>query len=210
MDINPTDYPPHEVYKLMIAAIVPRPIAWVSTVNSVGQPNLAPFSFFNAVCSEPPTVLFCPGVRGANHSAKDTYHNVRSTGEFVINFVTAPLAEAMNITATEVPPEVNEFERAGLTAGPGKVVNVPHVVESPIHFECKLREIVTISEAPGGGYVVIGTVVHMHFDESVYREGNYIDLEAYQPIGRLMGSSYTHVTDVFDLQRHPPEIKPVK
>ncbi len=208
MDINPSDLPDREVYKLLTASIVPRPIAWVSSVNASGQPNLAPFSFFNAVCSSPPTVLFCTGIRGVDKSPKDTYHNIRDTGEFVINFVTEALAEAMNMTAVEVPAHINEFERAGLTPAPGRTVSVPHVAESPIHFECTLREIVTISEAPGGGHVIIGTVTHMHFDESVYRDGNYIDLAAYQPIGRLMGSAYTRVTDVFDIIRPPSEITP--
>ncbi len=208
MDIDPNNYPSREVYKLLTAAVVPRPIAWVSTVNAQGQPNLAPFSFFNAVCQNPPTILFCPGIRAADHSPKDTYNNIRATGEFVVNFVIEAMAEAMNITAVEATAEVNEFERANLTAVPGKIVNVPHVAESPIHFECKLHEIVTIGEAPGGGYIVIGTVVHMHFDDSVYREGNYIDHTAYQPIGRLGGPSYTRTQDTFDLQRPPSEIKP--
>jgi flavin reductase (DIM6/NTAB) family NADH-FMN oxidoreductase RutF len=208
MDIDPNTYPSREVYKLLTAAVVPRPIAWVSTVNEQGQPNLAPFSFFNAVCQNPPTLLFCPGIRGVDQSPKDTYHNIRATGEFVVNFVTEELAEAMNITAVEAPAEINEFERANLTAAPGKKVNVPYVAESPVHFECKLREIVTINEEPGGGYIVIGTVVHMHFDDTIYREGNYLDFSAYHPVGRLTGSGYTRITDTFDLQRPPSEIKP--
>lgn len=206
MDIDPKNYPEREVYKLLTATILPRPIAWVSTISADGQPNLAPFSFFNAVCANPPTVLFCTGVRGADRSPKDTYHNVVATGAFVINFVTEGLAAAMNITAAEVPAEVNEFERAGLTAAPGKMVRVPHVAESPAHLECTLREIITINEEPGGGYVILGTVVHMHFDDSIYREGNYIDLDAFQPVGRLMGNGYTRVTDRFDLTRPPSEI----
>lgn len=208
MDLNPNDYPSREIYKLITAAIVPRPIAWVSTVNREGQPNLAPFSFFNAVCSDPPTILFCAGIRGADRSPKDTYRNIRATGEFVINFVSEPLAAAMNITAAELPAEINEFEYAGLTAAPGKQVSVPHVAESPIHFECKLREIVTISEEPGGGYVIIGTIVYLHLDDSVYREGNDVDLAAYQPIGRLTGSGYCRVTEIFDISRPPSQITP--
>jgi flavin reductase (DIM6/NTAB) family NADH-FMN oxidoreductase RutF len=207
VDINPNDLPHNEVYKLMIGTIVPRPIAWVSTINPKGQPNLAPFSFFTGVCSKPPTVVFCPTVRGTDGGQKDTLHNIRASGEYVINFVTEPLAEKMNITATELPPEVNEFERAGLTPMPSVVVQPPRVAESPIHFECKLREIILISEEPGGGNLVIGTVVYMHYDESVYRSGNYVDIVAYQAIGRLAGSSYCRVNDFFDLKRLPSEIK---
>jgi flavin reductase (DIM6/NTAB) family NADH-FMN oxidoreductase RutF len=120
LDIIPSELPHNEVYKLMIGAIVPRPIAWVSTLSEAGLPNLAPFSFFTAVCSKPPTVIFCTGVRGTDGGQKDTLNNIRATGDYVINFVTEPLAEPMNITATEVPAEVNEFERAGLTPAPSK------------------------------------------------------------------------------------------
>jgi flavin reductase (DIM6/NTAB) family NADH-FMN oxidoreductase RutF len=208
VDINPADYPTREVYKLLTAAIVPRPIAWVSTIDAAGAPNLAPFSFFNAVCSNPPTLLFCTGIRGADGVSKDTYHNVKATGEFVVNFVTEALAEAMNITATELPAGVDEFARAGLTAAPGRTVRAPHVAESPIHFECRLREIVTISEEPGGGHIIIGTVTHMHIDDAVYREGNYIDFDAYQPVGRMTGSGYAHIRDLFDLKRPPSELPP--
>ncbi len=205
MDITPADLPHREVYKLLIGSIVPRPIAWVSSRSADGIPNLAPFSFFTAVCSEPPTVVFCPGVRG-EHDQKDTLHNIRATGEYVINFVSELLAEAMNITATELPPHVNEFERAGLTEAPSHVVSVPHVAESLIHFECRLNQVITISDQPGGGNLVIGTVVHMHFDDRVYREGNYIDLDVMQAVGRLAGPSYCRVNDFFDIKRLPSEL----
>lgn len=206
MDITPNQLPEREVYKLITGSVVPRPIAWVSSVSAAGQPNLAPFSFFNAVCSNPPTLLFCPGIRGVDLSPKDTYHNIRATGEFVVNFVTEALAEKMNLTSAEVPAEVNEFERAGLTPAPSKVVNVPRVAESPIHFECTLNQIVTIGEGSGGGYIVIGTIVHMHFDDSVYREGNYINIEAYRPVGRLSGSGYIRASDSFEMKRPPSEL----
>jgi flavin reductase (DIM6/NTAB) family NADH-FMN oxidoreductase RutF len=206
VDVIPHEHPHRDVYRLMAAAIVPRPIAWVSTANRAGQPNLAPFSFFNAVCSNPPTVLFCPGVRRAEPGGKDTYNNIRETGEFVINFVTDALAEAMNITAADVPPDVNEFVRAGLTAAPGKTVKAPHVAETPIYFECKLREIVTISEEPGGGYIVIGTVSYMHFDDTVIGEGNRVNFDAYQAVGRMTGPGYVHTSDRFEMERPPSEI----
>ncbi len=209
MDVIPDEHPHHQVYKLLTAAIVPRPIAWVSTINRSGQPNLAPFSFFNAVCGNPPTVLFCPGVRSADRSPKDTYRNILETGEFVINFVTEALAEAMNITAVEAAPEVNEFERAGLTAAPGTTVRVPHVAETPIYFECRLRETVTISEEPGGGYIVIGTVTLIHVDDAAFRQGYYVDFDAYHPVGRMTGAGYVRTTDQFDMQRPPSEIQPL-
>jgi flavin reductase (DIM6/NTAB) family NADH-FMN oxidoreductase RutF len=190
----------------MIGAIVPRPIAWVSSVDRDGRPNLAPFSFFTAASSAPPTIVFCPMIRDTEGEPKDTLHNIRDTGLFIVNFVTETLAEQMNLTSVEASADVNEFERAGLTMETGQVVPIPRVAESPIHFECHLNQIVTISDAPGGGSLVIGTVVHMHIADSVYREGNHIDLAAYQPIGRLAGASYSRVNDVFNMQRPPSEI----
>ena len=122
---------------------------------------------------------------------------------FVINFVNAPNAEAMNITATELPADVNEFERANLSPLASKIISVPRVAQSSIHFECKLHEIV----AAGDGNIIIGEVVYMHFQEGVYQAGNYINIEAYQPIARLAGKDYAHITDIFQLERPPSEIK---
>ena len=207
MEMNPKDLPSNQIYKLMTGSIVPRPIAWVSTVDMDGNPNLAPFSYFTAVSDNPPTILFCSGIRSVDGEAKDTYHNIKATGEYVVNFVNEATAEAMNITATEVPADVNEFERANLTAVPSKLINVPRVQESPISFECKLSQIVTIGEKPHGGHIIIGEIVYMHFDDAIFKEGNYIDIEAYQPIGRLMGNQYAHINDLFSLQRPPSEIK---
>lgn len=211
MDIHPNDLPHKQVYKLLTATVVPRPIAWVSTIDAEGNLNLAPFSFFNAVCSAPPTVLFCPSVRDnvpQQYVQKDTYHNVQATGEFVINFVSEDLVEAMNISATEVPSDVNEFERAGVTPIASKIVRVPGVAESKVRYECALNQIVTISDQPGGGHIIIGTVVQMYFADEIYREGNYIDIAAYKPVGRLTGPGYTRTaSDMFDLARLPSELK---
>jgi flavin reductase (DIM6/NTAB) family NADH-FMN oxidoreductase RutF len=202
-EIIPSDIERSQVYKLLTGSIVPRAIAWVSSVDANGNNNLAPFSYFTAVSGEPPMVLFCPGIRTTDNGQKDTYHNVKTTGEFVINFVNAANASAMNITATEVPADVDEFERAGLTPIPSKLVNVPRVKESPIHFECKLNQIVSV----GDGHIVIGEVVYMHFDENVFKEGNYIDMEAYQPIARLAGPNYARLGEFFQMQRPPSEVK---
>jgi flavin reductase (DIM6/NTAB) family NADH-FMN oxidoreductase RutF len=118
MEADPATLPWKSVYKLMIGSILPRPIGWISTVDAAGQTNLAPFSFFNAVASRPPTVLFCPTIREFDAGPKDTLRNVRTTGEFVVNIVTEALAEAMNISSTEFPAEVDEFRAAGLTPAP--------------------------------------------------------------------------------------------
>ncbi len=115
MELNPANVPWQDVYKLMIGSILPRPVGWVSTLSRDGVRNLAPFSFFNAICGNPPHVLFCPMIRGTDSKAKDSLDNARATGEFVVNIVTEPLAEAMNISSMEVLPDVDEFELAGLT-----------------------------------------------------------------------------------------------
>jgi flavin reductase (DIM6/NTAB) family NADH-FMN oxidoreductase RutF len=208
LEINPKDIPYSSLYKIMIGSILPRPIGWISTVNQQGQPNLAPYSFFNAVCSNPPTVLFCPSIRATDGDFKDTLYNVRSTGEFVVNIVTAPLAEAMVATSAELPGDINEFEVAGLTAVPSEMVRAPRVAESPIHYECVLNQIIEIGGERGGGAVVIGTVVHVHVDDSVLIGQDKIDLAALQPVGRLAGASYCLVDTVFDIARPPSQIKP--
>jgi flavin reductase (DIM6/NTAB) family NADH-FMN oxidoreductase RutF len=206
MEITPEKYPWNSIYKIMIGSILPRPIGWISTIDLTGRPNLAPFSFFNAVCGNPPHVLFCPMIRGTDLSRKDTLSNVQAMGEFVVNIVTEELAEAMNITSTEFPPEVDEFEAAGLEKMPSVRVRPPRVAASPIHYECQVVQIVDLGSQPGGGSVVIGRVVHLHVDERVLISGDKIDLYALKPIGRLAGSAYCRVSDVFDLPRPPSRL----
>lgn len=202
--INPAELDSKQVYKLLTGSIVPRPIAWVSSTDANGAHNLAPFSYFTAVTDTPPTILFCVGRRSTDGQRKDTYHNVQATGEFVVNFVSEAVAEAMVRTSVEAPADVDEFVRAGLTPIPSDVVAVPRVKESPIHFECKLTQLVAVGE----GHIVIGEVVRMHFDEGIFRDGNYIDAEALRPVGRLAGSQYAHVRDFFDMVRPPTEVAP--
>lgn len=207
MEINPGDLPHQSVYKLLTGAILPRPIGWVSTVDADGRPNLAPFSFFNAVCSNPPTVVFCPMIRSLDGKTKDTLNNVRATNEFVVNIVSEDLAEAMNLSSVEAPPDVNEFEFARVTAGPSVTVRPPRVKESRVHFECRVRQIVEIGSEPGGGCLVIGEVLHIHVDDTVLTGGDKILLAALNPIGRLAGGGYVRVTDVFELERPKPMLK---
>lgn len=207
MEINPAEIPAAAINRLILGSVVPRPIAWVSTINLAGQPNLAPFSFFNAVCYNPPTLLFCPGVRATDSASKDTYYNIRATNEFVINIVSEELAEAMNITATELPSEVNEFELAGLTEAPSKRVHPPRVAQSPVSFECTLNQIVDIGDgSPGSGWVVIGNVVHIHIADEVMLPDYKIDIHALKPIGRLAGFNYTRVNDIFEIKRLPSRL----
>lgn len=207
MEIDPNTYPWQSLYKIMIGSIVPRPIGWVSTVDEAGTPNLAPYSFFSAVCANPPHVLFCPMVRSTDRQAKDTLRNVRATGEFVVNMVTEALGPAMNITSTEFPAPVDEFQAAGLTPVASIAVRPPRVAESPIHYECQVSHIVDLGEGGlGSGSVVIGRVVHVHVRDELLVGGDKIDLARLAPIGRLAGNSYCRVTDLFDLVRPPTQV----
>ncbi|MFW5771794.1 MAG: flavin reductase family protein [Phototrophicaceae bacterium] len=198
---NPDEVAWRSFYKLMAGSILPRPIGWISTVDARGVPNLAPYSFFNAVCPNPPHVLFCPNVRADN--PKDTLANVRATGEFVVNIVTQPTAAAMNATAADFPPDVDEFAAAGLTRLPSEIVQAPRVAESPIHYECRVTQIIDVSDEPGGGSVVIGRVLRLHVAERVLIGNDKIDLAALEPVGRLAGSSYARINDIFELVRPP-------
>jgi flavin reductase (DIM6/NTAB) family NADH-FMN oxidoreductase RutF len=200
MQVQPETHSWQVMYKLMIGSIVPRPIGWISTVDAAGTPNLAPYSFFNAVCPNPPHVLFCPNVRpDAGH--KDTLANVRATGEFVVNLVSEMVAEAMNVTSGEYMPTIDEFVIAGLTPISSVHIKPPRVAESPIQFECVVTQIVDVSSQPGGGSVVIGRVLCMHIDDGVLLGDDKIDLDRFRPIGRLAGNSYARVTDRFDMAR---------
>lgn len=196
------------VYKILIGSVLPRPIGWISSLSRQGIPNLAPFSFFNAVCANPPHVVFCPMIRGTDRGHKDSLNNVRATGEFVANIVTEEVAEAMNITSTEFPAEVNEFEAAGLTAAQSAVVAPPRVAESPIHFECRVAQIIDLGSDPGGGSLVLGRIVHLHVSEAVLWGGDKIDLAKLKPIGRLAGAGYCRVSDIFEMARPPSQITP--
>jgi flavin reductase (DIM6/NTAB) family NADH-FMN oxidoreductase RutF len=207
MEIDPGRLPWRSLYKILTGAVLPRPVGWISTVDGDGQPNLAPFSFFNVVCPDPPTLLFCPMTRSTDASPKDTLNNVRATGEFVVNIVTEQLAEAMTRTSVEAPPDVNEFEFAGLEAAHSVVVQPPRVTASPVHFECRLNQIVEISPRPGGGSIVIGTIVHIHIEERVLLDDDKIDLSALKPVGRLAGNAYVRMSDVFGIDR-PESIFP--
>lgn len=209
MEFSPDQLTRKDFYKLLTGTVVPRPIAWVSTIGKNGQPNLAPFSFFNAVCSKPPTVLFCPGVRATDGNLKDTLNNLREVDEFVINVVTEDLAEAMNRTATELPAEVNEFEFAGVTPFPSQVVSPPRVQESPVHIECKVTQIIQIGDGgKGSGAIVVGEVVHLHVSEGVLLPDHKIDTLALKPIGRLAGPNYAIVREILEIHRLPSQVKP--
>jgi flavin reductase (DIM6/NTAB) family NADH-FMN oxidoreductase RutF len=207
MELDPDTLPWNSLYKILVGSVVPRPVGWISTVNAEGRPNLAPFSFFNVVCANPPTVLFCPMVRGRDGQSKDTLNNVRATGEFVVNIVTEALVEAMNASSLEAEAAVNEFEISGLATSPSVTVRPPRVSLSPIHFECRVHQIVEIGQKPGSGSIVIGQILHLHVDQSVLLGTDKINLAALKPVGRLAGNAYCRVTDLFELERPKAQVQ---
>ncbi len=204
ISINTKEIPFQDRYKLLIGSIVPRPIGFISTISINGIYNVAPFSFFNGVCSEPMTVLFCPVIRGSDGQEKDTLKNIKANKEFVVNIVSEEFAEKMNQSSAEYPPEVDEFKETNLTPSPSKIVKPPLVKESKVNMECKLLHLIEIGNKPGAGSIVIGEVVYFHASEEVYKDGKII-LNKLKPIGRLGGADYCRVTDIFSLPR--PTIK---
>lgn len=200
MTVNPSEHDPRDVYKILIGAVVPRPIALVSSLSSDGIPNLAPFSFFNAICSNPPCLCFSTAFRAGSGTAKDTLRNIRETGEFAVNIVSEGMAERMNLTAGEYPPEVDEFEVSGLTAVPSDLVKPARVAESLVQMECKLQQIVVVSDRPSGAALVIGEVVRFHVDDGIV-ENFRIDPDKLLAIGRMGGNTYSRTRDRFDIAR---------
>ena len=198
--IDPTLLTYSDVYKLMIGMIVPRPIAFVSTVDREGVKNLAPFSYFTACSSNPPVVCFTAWVRSGPRPQKDTLKNIEETGEFVVNIVSEEIVEQMNLTSAEVPPDVDEFVLSGLTPIPSDLIKAPRVAESKVHMECRLRDIIRISSLPGGGNLILGDVLCFHVQEAIL-DGNKIDPGRLRAIGRMGGPSYVCTTDRFDMQR---------
>lgn len=200
MIIDPGVENPANIYKLMTGIIVPRPIAFVSTVNAEGARNLAAFSFFTAVSANPPVVCFSPMVRGSDGSRKDTLNNIEATGEFVINIVSESFAAQMNETSPEFPPQVDEFAVSGLTPTPSEMVRPPRVAESRVNLECRLLQVVHVSPKPLGGSLVLGEVLCFHVDDQLF-DNFRIDPDGLGAVGRMGGPTYTRTKDRFDMAR---------
>ncbi len=203
IDFN--DLPPRERYKLIVGSVVPRPIAFVTSRDVDGVVNAAPFSFFNAVCNDPPALAV-----GVNQSAegmlKDTAKNILDVEEYVINMVSEEIAEKMNVCETEFAPGIDELAEAGLTQAPSVQITPPRISESPISFECRLAN--TVQLAPGK-YVFIGIVVHMHIRDDIYDpERNYVMAEKSGLVARMHGpGGYARTSDLFDMPRLSREEK---
>jgi flavin reductase (DIM6/NTAB) family NADH-FMN oxidoreductase RutF len=198
VDPASTDY--LSVYKLLIGTVVPRPIAFVSTVNPEGVFNVAPFSFFTVASSNPPVLVFTVGRRTTPDPRKDTLRNILTAREFVVNVVTEEFSEKMNLCAGEYPPDVDEFELAGLTPASSDLVKAPRVAESPVNMECRLLYTIEMSGLPNGGNLVLGEVIRIHIDDA-YVSNYRVDPDKLRAIGRMAGNTYTRTQDRFDMIR---------
>lgn len=187
------------------AIVAPRPIGWIATVDADGRPNLAPYSFFNAFSGTPPIVAF------SSEGMKDSPRNAKETGEFVFSLSTLPLARQMNASSATVAPDVDEFELAGLTPAPSRLVRPPRVAESPAALECRVLQVLELADLEGrptDRFLVLGQVVGVHIDARCLKDG-YFDTATAQPLARCGYRDYAAVTEVFALVR-PDELAAAK
>lgn len=189
------------LYKLLSGTVIPRPIAWISTIDSRGINNLAPFSYFNIAGEDPPHIMFST-VRSGNKN-KDTLNNILDNKQFVVNLVTEDLVEQMNITSKSVAPNIDEFELANVTPIDSIFVKPKRVKESYVHFECEMvHHYFLENHKNGGACVVIGKIITIHINDTLLLEENRIDLEKYKPVARLAGSNYAKIGEVFSIKRN--------
>ncbi|MGZ6333965.1 MAG: flavin reductase family protein [Bdellovibrionota bacterium] len=200
IELDPAQLDSKTIYKVLIGGIVPRPIAFISTLSASGVGNLAPFSFFNGVSSRPPAIMVAI-TRNQDGSKKDTLRNIEETRQFVVNSVNEWLVEPMNHCSGNFPYGVNEMSLVGLTPVPSSRVRPPRVRESAIQLECELYDTMDVGGAEeGASTIVVGRIVMVHVAELVYRDGKIL-IHELKPISRLGGLSYGRTSDVFDLRR---------
>ena len=199
--IDPSATAPLNIYKLLVGAVVPRPIAFVSTLSPEGVANLAPFSFFTVASANPPVLCFTTSFR---EPRKDTLVNVRAMKEFVVNIVSEEFAAKMNVTSGEYAYGVDEFGESGLTPVASDLVQPPRVKESHVNMECKLLQTIEVSNQPLGGTLILGEVVRFHIDDAILEEFR-IDPDGLAAVGRMAGNTYIRTTDRLDMIR--PQIK---
>tara|TARA_B100001142_G_scaffold192334_1_gene191326 strand:- start:312 stop:923 length:612 start_codon:yes stop_codon:yes gene_type:complete len=198
LKINPKTF--EGFNRVLTGVVVPRPIAFVSTISNSGNVNLSPYSFFNAVSYDPPLIIFSSSKFTSDGKLKDSLSNIEQNGEFVVNIVNENIVEAMNTTAAEYPEDVNEFDIANLTQIDSDLVKPPRLSESPVNMECKLERIITLGTEAHPQGLVIGEIIQLHIDDEII-SGHRINHEKLKPVGRLAGNMYTHTNDVFELMR---------
>lgn len=197
ISFNPKDLSTGRLHGYLLSAVAPRPIAFASTIDKEGNPNLSPFSFFNVFSANPPILIFSPARRVRDNTTKHTLDNVEEVNEVVINVVNYDIVHQMSLSSTEYPQGVNEFEKAGLSMLPSDEVKPFRVAESPIQMECKVNEIVKLGTEGGAGNLVICEVVKLHISEEVMNDDNTINQEALDLVARAGGSYYSRAKSGF-------------
>lgn len=192
-----------DVYPLLIGTVTPRPIALVSSLNEQGARNLAPFSWFNLVSAQPPVLMFCPSIR-RDRAEKDTFENVTATGEFVVALVTEAIAPQMVRSAAQLPAGEDEFAFSGLTPAGASKVRPPLVAESPVNFECRLRDAIRFGDEPGSGRMILGDIVELHIADWLLDAGGLIAADRLRTVGRLGRDHYTTVQEIYSLKIPAP------
>ena len=193
--IDPSAISVAELHGYLLSSVAPRPIAFASTVDEQGRPNLAPFSYFNVFSANPPVLIFSPARRGRDATTKHTHDNVLKVPEVVINMVDYALVQQCSLASTEYPEGVNEFEKAGLTAVASELVKPFRVAESPVQFECKVKEVVALGEGGGAGNLIITEVVKIHIREDVLGADGKVDPTRIDLVGRCGGNYYVRAHD---------------
>ena len=191
VSIDPKDLPVQKLHQYLLGAIGPRPIAFASTVDAEGKPNLAPFSFFNVFSANPPILIFSPARSGRTNTTKDTYNNVKVVPEVVINVVNYDIVHQMSLASSPYAPGVNEFEKAGFTALKSDSVKPFRVAESPVQFECKVNEVIELGTEGGAGNLIICEVVKIHIHDEVLDSNGMIDQQKIDLVARMGGDWYS-------------------
>ena len=197
VSFNPKDLSTPKLHAYLLCAVAPRPIAFASTIDTEGNPNLSPFSFFNVFSANPPVMVFSPARRVRNNTTKHTLDNVETIKEVVINVVNYDIVHQMSLSSTEYPMGVNEFEKAGLTMLESDIVKPFRVAESPIQFECKVNEVVKLGTEGGAGNLVICEVVKFHISDEVLNSDQTINQESLDLVARAGGSYYSRAKSGF-------------
>ncbi len=200
MQLEPTTSNAVDVYHLLTGIVVPRPIAWVSTVNAEGIANLAPFSFFNVFSANPPVMVISPTLK-RDGTKKDTLRNIEANGEFVIHSSVEALTEQVNLTSKELPPEASEFDVAKLAMVPSSVVKPMRVAVAPTTLECKVLQIIPLGSGPIAGNLVIGQVVMIHVNDDVLDDAGRVDPRKLHAVARLGADYWCKTSDLFELKR---------
>ncbi len=188
--IDPKAVSTAALHGYMLGAVTPRPIAFASTIDSAGNVNLSPFSFFNVFSANPPIMIFSPARRGRDNTTKHTYENVLQVKEVVINIVNYDIVQQMSLSSTEYGKGVNEFEKAGLTPLASQTIKPPRVAESPVQFECRVNEVISLGTEGGAGNLVICEVLKMHINEAILDADGKIDPVKLDAVSRMGGNWY--------------------